>query len=392
MTGCRHIVTITVALALSACTTNITSVRAGLPCAASFFTVTDNFVGARRGHCTVLSASHVRLTISPEDDGFINDSPWYAFKLTPDTAGTATVTLRYLGGHHRYVPKLSSDGLNWQAIDERNVRISKDGTQAELTLSLADATLWVSGQELVIPTIYDTWNHEIATHHGTSLRVLGTSKAGRPIHVLQTTSKTDDVLLLVGRQHPPEVSGAFAFFAFYEALAADTELARRFRDNVSIIAVPMMNPDGIVSGNWRHNLAGTDLNRDWGPFKQPETRLIRDLLDELDAGNRKVRVFLDFHSTKENVFYTQDENNPTNPPGFTKNWLSNSHKRIENYPFENKENPTDKVGVSKNYMYHRYGIPASTYEVGDETDRRAAQDAAQILAEELMLLMLAQDY
>ena len=50
--------------------------------------------------------------------------------------------------------------------------------------------------------------------------------------------------------------------------------------------------------------------------------------------------------------------------------------------------PVDKVGVAKNYMYKRYGIPSSTYEVGDETDREAIRKASAIFAEELMRLML----
>ena len=47
---------------------------------------------------------------------------------------------------------------------------------------------------------------------------------------------------------------------------------------------------------------------------------------------------------------------------------------------------TDKVGVSKNQMYHRYGISALTYEVGGETGRSAAT-AARIFAEELTRFM-----
>ena len=44
--------------------------------------------------------------------------------------------------------------------------------------------------------------------------------------------------------------------------------------------------------------------------------------------------------------------------------------------------------VGKNYMYRRYGVPSATYEVGDETNRGAAQAAAVVFAEELMMLML----
>jgi predicted deacylase len=146
----------------------------------------------------------------------------------------------------------------------------------------------------------------------------------------------------------------------------------------------------VIGGNWRHNLGVTDLNRDWGPFRQPETQLVEQLLDRLDHDDRKVRVFLDFHSTRKNVFYTQNDANPTEPPHFTRNWLENAKPRIENYTFNYEENPVDNIGVAKNYMYKRYGIPSSTYEVGDETDRAAIIAAARIFAEELMELMLAE--
>ncbi len=184
------------------------------------------------------------------------------------------------------------------------------------------------------------------------------------------------------------MTGAIGFFAFYEALMANTELARDFRQRFYIAAIPMLNPDGVNGGNWRHNTDDTDLNRDWGTFVQPETKLVDDFLKQLEKNDQHVRVFLDFHSTQNNVFYTQDDDSPTEPPHFTRNWMENSIPRVENYEFTYQENPTRNLGVAKNHMYTRYGIPSTTYEVGDETDRAAIRAAAVIFAEELMELML----
>jgi hypothetical protein len=104
-------------------------------------------------------------------------------------------------------------------------------------------------------------------------------------------------------------------------------------------------------------------------------------------------VFLDFHSTADNVFYIQDEENVTIPPGFVDTWLENARPRVpDSYPFDGLPKPTDAVGISKNYMYHRYGIPSSTYEVADEADREATRQAAVVFAEELMRLMLDQEF
>ena len=66
---------------LASCATS--SYRPGVVCAAAGFSVTDNFEGARRGKCSILSDDHVAIEIRPESDGYINDSPWYAFKVEP---------------------------------------------------------------------------------------------------------------------------------------------------------------------------------------------------------------------------------------------------------------------------------------------------------------------
>jgi murein tripeptide amidase MpaA len=300
--------------------------------------------------------------------------------------------MHYEGGLHRYVPKISSDGINWSPIDPQNVSINDTETVATIELPIDDEAVWVSAQALLLPDAYDVWMRRMVAEHDVRLEQLGESRGGQPVYVLDSDPAGRDILLLVGRQHPPEVSGADAFLAFFEALMADTPLANRFRQRFRVIAVPLMNPDGVAAGHWRHNLDGTDLNRDWGPFTQPETRLIRDLLDELDGDSAAIRVFLDFHSTDRNLLYTQDTANETDPPGFTRTWLENVAARDNGYEFTNEERGTEKEGVAKNYKYHRYGKPSSTYEVGDETDRELTRAAAAVFAEELMRLMLEQEY
>ena len=123
-----------------------------------------------------------------------------------------------------------------------------------------------------------------------------------------------------------------------------------------------------------------------------DTKLAQKLLGRLDASGKNIRVFLDFHSTNRNVFYAPNNDHPTTPPLFTRTWLENAKPRIKEYDFVYEENSVDEVGISKNYMYKRYGIPSTTYEVGDETNRNAIKQAATVFAEELMLLMLEQKY
>ncbi len=374
---------------LASCATG-PSVPAQQPCEASTFTVIDDFAGARRGQCAVMDDNHVRILILPESSGYINDSAWFAFKVIPKTDVDATITMKYRGGHHRYQPKISFDLIHWTPLPEDQVLVSADRQQADISLRTGNKPFWIAGQELLTPAIYSLWETKMVETGHVQASELGKSRGGLPITLLNSNPDARDVLFLVGRQHPPEVSGAVAFLAFYEALMADTELAGQFRQRFQVVAIPILNPDGVVGGNWRHNLGATDLNRDWGLFRQPETQHIKELLDRLDSDGKKIRMFLDFHSTRRNVFYTQDDDHPTDPPHFTRRWLDSARLRISNYEFNNDENSVSKIGVAKNYMYKRYGVPSLTYEVGDETDRPAVRAAATIFAEELMERMLAE--
>jgi len=59
----------------------------------------------------------------------------------------------------------------------------------------------------------------------------------------------------------------------------------------------MLNPDGVVCGNYRCSLAGCDLNRRW---KEPNSVLhpiinaARKVVTKLGY-NRKLAMFCDFH-------------------------------------------------------------------------------------------------
>jgi murein tripeptide amidase MpaA len=44
-------------------------------------------------------------------------------------------------------------------------------------------------------------------------------------------------------------------------LTGPQEEAKELRDNFIFKVVPMLNPDGVICGNYRCNLAGVDLNR-----------------------------------------------------------------------------------------------------------------------------------
>jgi predicted deacylase len=160
---------------------------------------------------------------------------------------------------------------------------------------------------------------------------------------------------------------------------ADPQLRKRYQ----FMVVPLLNPDGVARGNWRANVGGRDLNRDWGDFTQPETQSVKRWLDALPAGV-KVVAMIDFHSTSRNLFYVQGSEASEREERFLGEWLSGKENALPGYPFTiERRNANPGSGTTKNWFHLRYRVPAYTYEVGDGADRAGARRAAEILASEL---------
>jgi len=89
-------------------------------------------------------------------------------------------------------------------------------------------------------------------------------------------------------------------------LTSDTDLARLLRRHYVFKCIPMLNPDGVICGNYRCGLAGVDLNRQWGKpssILHPTVFHFKRFLTEL-VEKRDVHLFLDLHghSKREHVF------------------------------------------------------------------------------------------
>ncbi len=364
-------------------------------CTSEVATINADFPLGGMSKCRAVSNSKFIVDIAPEDKP-INPSPWYAFKVSPHKK-TIRIVLNYTHSKHRYAPKVSYDARNWAALMPKFIKVIEAEKQIQLTLPASERPLFISAQEFISNAAYDAWSERLVFAPNVEKALLGHSVEGRPIYKiesLQSDVKDQDIpyLFLVGRQHPPEVTGALAMLPFVETIFADTPIAREFRSVFNIIVVPNLNPDGVALGHWRHNTQGKDLNRDWGPFEHVETRLMQKELDafsdsKADKG-RSIWFFLDFHSTARNLLYTQMDEDEKFMKGFTREWLLAARKRIEGYVFTREPRHNSDLPTSKNYVYTRFDIPAITYEVGDETERAAIRNGALAFAEEMMRELL----
>lgn len=50
---------------------------------------------------------------------------------------------------------------------------------------------------------------------------------------------------------------------FIDSLLANTKESKKLLSKYEFKIIPMINPDGVIYGNFRCNLAGVDINRNW---------------------------------------------------------------------------------------------------------------------------------
>ena len=70
-------------------------------------------------------------------------------------------------------------------------------------------------------------------------------------------------ILLTSRVHPGESMVSYVIEYIIDFIAGNSMEARILRENFIFKIVPMLNIDGVLNGNYRCNLAGVDLNRQW---------------------------------------------------------------------------------------------------------------------------------
>ncbi len=332
-----------------------------------------------------------RIMISPENTP-INNSPWYAFDIMGAENITVPITLVYEGGTHRYSPKLQKGDGSWQDITDA-VFVAEDKSSARFNITPESDSVRIAAQPIIDTQDHLAWMRDKARLDFVKLDQIGQSVEERPIFKLEEMDAPladKPYVVIIGRQHPPEVTGAQALIPFVDTIWNDSVLSQRFRDEYNLIVIPLINPDGVFKGHWRHNVSGLDLNRDWGPFTQPETQAAQNDFRRFESGQDDIVLFLDFHSTWRNLIYTQTDEEPTVPADFTRNWIDRVKARLTDdvYAFTREANTTSDRPVSKNYMYRTYGVPAMTFEVGDDTSVAAIEAASQVFAEEMMTLLL----
>ena len=356
--------------------------------------LSNQFEGARVNEVKRVNDTLIQVTILPENEP-INPSPWYAFKLWSKTSQEFWIEFSYSErGFHRYYPKLSNDGRSFANADSSSFFLPNSGerrpNKAYLKVNASSDTIWVAAQDRVGTAHVQEWKEMLLQKDFVEGMIIGKSKEGRPLEVLKIGDADDrEMLMVISMQHPPEVTGFLAMQAFVEEIVKDFPEARKFRSKYNLYLMPQMNPDGVANGHWRHNVGGIDLNRDWVNFNQPETKALAEFMEKkVQESGGKFVFAADFHSTWEDIFYTNNEELEGNFPGLIPKVIKRSSKRIPGYipnirPNEGKERSV----TSNSYFFFVHQAESMTFEVGDNTPRDIIRMKGQYLGEELIRIL-----
>ena len=69
------------------------------------------------------------------------------------------------------------------------------------------------------------------------------------------------IVCLTARVHPGESNSSYVIEGVIDALLSN--MADDLRNKYIFKIIPMLNPDGVINGNYRNNILGKDLNRLW---------------------------------------------------------------------------------------------------------------------------------
>ena len=350
----------------------------------------NEFEGARLNDFIQINDSTFRAVIEPENFP-INPSPHYAFRIWSETARTIELELHYTKHKHRYYPKLGYDDTTWEAIDSTDFRLDADSIHAILTLNLQKEKLFVVAQELKTTKHIKAWSEKQAQHPDVRFSTMGKSKLGRDLFLLdiyQNDFKKKDIIVIMSRQHPPEVTGHMAMESFVEELLEDNPLSNAFRKKYHIIVFPLMNPDGVDLGHWRHNAGGIDMNRDWAFYHQPENRQVANYIVKTSKRNKsEVILGLDFHSTQNDIFYTFDGSLVAEKlPYFNDYWVDAINEAVEIKTTEGAYGLNQPI--TKTWFFTQFKASSITYEVGDHTSRDFIVRKGKVAAKEMMKLLI----
>ncbi len=162
----------------------------------------------------------------------------------------------------------------------------------------------------------DRWLSGLLPHkHIRSLRVLGRTRLGRPLQMLEITNKAISdkgkkrVWIHAGI-HPAENTSYWVVEGLVAWLLSGKPEAERALGSLIFDIVPMANPDGVYLGNYRTNSRSVNLENQWrAPYNSTQNEIVA-LRTQIEAfmgtssrpGANPIEALFNLHSTHGNSY------------------------------------------------------------------------------------------
>ncbi|KAL5014989.1 hypothetical protein ScPMuIL_009259 [Solemya velum] len=143
--------------------------------------------------------------------------------------------------------------------------------------------------------------------------VLCETKAGNSCFLLTVTDFDDckdetdkKAVVVTARVHPGESQASWMMKGLLDFMTGTDPVAKELRSRFVFKIVPMLNPDGVIIGNYRCSLAARDLNRNYRhPRREnfPTVYHTKQMVDNV-LQKHEILLYCDLHghSRKHNVF------------------------------------------------------------------------------------------
>ncbi len=159
-------------------------------------------------------------------------------------------------------PAVSADGgANWSWLgrqsSEPTFRYAFGETNDSVRFCLA--VPYVEADLMRFLSRYRDHPHLRVDHHATTRKGRRTER----LHAGRLNGTPRHRVLLTVRHHACETMASWSLEGILEAVLADDEIGRWFRENVEIAALPFMDKDGVEEGDQGKNRRPHDHNRDY---------------------------------------------------------------------------------------------------------------------------------
>lgn len=334
---------------------------------------------------TKVTESTYSFRIRPDTNS--TDRQWFHFRV----AGAAgqTLTFQLLGTNTHNVP--GHWGTAWPVASQDGGKTWSHTTGARSHASPVFTfthSFTADPEEVAFHFPY-RWSDaleriaEWEQHPHVTRRTIGQSVQGRDIILLRVTDPAvapeggKKGFWLIARQHSAEVTGNFVLEGIMEVLLSDTPDGLALRQKADTWIVPMVNPDGVVAGNYRDNFAGVNLNRVWNnpsATTSPEVRAIVREVAAWHGGGNSFDFFNDLHSTSgANPHFAFHAASNIRPPLYptpdtyhadTRRFLELVDQEDPNFDHIRGASTSSDTSLSRQYMTAEYGVLGFIYEGG----------------------------